>query len=371
MKRINIPVVEAPLPFKEPSVPKEVTKEILECKRPSIAEIELTLFENCNIVCDFCFHDKKSEVGMTDVEIFGKLEIIENFMAERQGSVDMLQVNIVGGELFQDRYLEHLAPTFIELGDRLYDLSQKYGYPDFRIVWVSNFLFVKRDLVKHIIDSLRIAGVDNHLIVSYDFDGRPISNNYRKNIEWFGPEYIISVNLVGTVESIAGFMKDDDDYFKWLYETFHVYFDDFIPDKGTDAMLPPDSMVYEWYKFIADKYPKIHPVADLIENETNEMHCLSLNKITIFPDNRTSNCRWHRYDQNDFNTEFDIHDNAGMMQSYMDEQGCLTCEYFQRCGLRCFTQSDWRGRVKDMVDPKCPIKAFFNYTTKGIEWQSK
>lgn len=62
-------------------------------------------------------------------------------------------------------------------------------------------------------------------------------------------------------------------------------------------------------------------------------------------------------------------DNAGMMQNYIDELGCLSCEYFQRCGLRCFTQSDWKGRRRDMQDPKCPMKAFFNYVTKGVQWE--
>ena len=372
-KLADIPVVvEADaLPYKSPSVPADVTKALLEEKRPSIAEIELTLFENCNIECDFCFHDKKSTTGMTMHEMLSKLDIIEDFMKARQGTVEMMQVNIVGGELFQDRYMEELLERYFIIASLMHVMAQRYGYSNFRIVWVSNFLFVKRDMVKKLVDDLRGRDLDNHLIVSYDFDGRPMSNNYRKNIEWFGPEYIISVNLVGTTQSITEFLKDEDDFFKWLYSTFTLYFDDFIPDKGTDDMLPPDSMIYEWYRFIADRYPKINPVATLLENERNEMHCLSLNKITIFPDNRTANCRWHRYDQNDFNTEFDIHDNAGMMQNYIDELGCLSCEYFQRCGLRCFTQSDWRNRQRDMTNPKCPMKAFFNYVTKGIEWTSK
>jgi len=66
----------------------------------------------------------------------------------------------------------------------------------------------------------------------------------------------------------------------------------------------------------------------------------------------------------------DIHDNAGMMQTYIDEEGCLTCEYFQKCGLRCFVQADWRNRNRDMQNPKCPMKAFFNYITKGIEYET-
>jgi len=370
-KLSEIPIVQVPLTEgKDPSVPAEVTKQLLESKRPSIAEVELTLFENCNIECDFCFHDKKSTIGLTRDEMQEKLHIADKFIEERAGTVDLVQFNIVGGELFQDRWMERLCDDFFYIAWQINNIAYKHKVK-LRIVWVSNFLFAKKELVKDLMDQLRNAGVDSHLIVSYDFDGRPMSNRYKKNIEWFGPEYIISVNLVGTVESIRIFMEDKDEYFKWLYDNFNIYFDDFIPDKGTDAMMPSDSMIYEWYKFIADRYPKIAPVATLLENEVNEMHCLSLNKLTIFPDNRTSNCRWHRYDQDDFTTTLNMDDNAGMMQNYIDDLGCLSCEYFQRCGLRCFTQSDWKNRERDMSNPRCPMKAFFNYVTKGIEWKSE
>jgi hypothetical protein len=167
--------------------------------------------------------------------------------------------------------------------------------------------------------------------------------------------------MVGTSVSIEKFVKINDVNFKFFYQNFNIFFDDFIPDRGSDNLVPSDSQIYNWYKFIADNYPKIQPVRDLIENKSNKMHCLSLNKITIFPDNRTSNCRWHRYKQEDFNTKFEINDNAGMMQNFIDTQGCLSCEYYSRCGFRCFTQWDWKNRQKDM--DICPMKAFFNHIT--------
>lgn len=344
------------------------TKQILENKRPTIGEIELTLFENCNINCNFCFHDKKSTIGLSTTEINSKLPLIQQFMHKRQNTVELMQINVVGGELFQDRYMERLCCDYINLAKQIKRLANQYNHK-LRIVWVSNFLFKKSFKVRQMIDTLRTNNIDTHLIVSYDFDGRPISNQYKNNISYFGPEYIISVNLVGTTQSIHKFMLDDDDYFKQLYKTYNIYFDDFIPDKGTDNKIPTDSLMYQWYTFIADNYPKIEPVAGLIHNRQNQMHCLSLNKITIFPDNRISNCRWYRYDQSDFNTKFDIKDNAGMMQQYIDTMGCLSCEYYNKCGFRCFTQWDWSNRVADMNDPKCPIKAFFNYITKGISWK--
>jgi sulfatase maturation enzyme AslB (radical SAM superfamily) len=343
--------------FITPPLPLETTKALLESKRPDICEIELTLFENCNIVCHFCFHDKKSPVGLTREEMFSKLPIIEQFLKKQSGRVQLAQINLVGGELLQDRWMERLCTDYFDLLIKAKKSFDQYSLP-MKVVIVSNFLFKKKEIVKELIDKLRASGIDSHLIVSYDFEGRPTSGAYLENISYFGPEYICSVNLVGTKGSIKKFIQNDDVYFKHLYKHFNIYFDDFIPDAGADTSIPSDREFFEWYSFIAKNYPKIQPVAELIENKTNKMHCLSLNKITIFPDNRTSNCRWHRYKQSDFGTKLNMHDNAGMMQSFIDQNGCLSCEYFKRCGFRCFTQWDWKNRQRDM--DICPMKAFFN-----------
>lgn len=374
-KLSEIPVVieQETLPVKTPSLPAEITKSLLEEKRPKdVAEIELSLFENCNIKCDFCFLDTKSTEHMSLQDMFSKIPIIEEFLKERAGCAQMLQVNFLGGELFQDKLIDqgYLA-YYYAMAYRISELAEKYGFIGYRVIWVSNLLFANKEAVKEHIDALRAEGIDNHLIISYDFDGRPMSNRYRKNLEWFGPEYIISLSLVGTIPSIIEFMKDRDEYFKnELYGKYEAYFDSYIPEHGYDDLMPSDSLMYEWYKFMADTYPKLKPVSNLIEKAENAMKCLSLNKITIFPDNTTSNCRWHRYVQDDFNTEYNVHDNAGMMQTYIDEEGCLSCEYFQKCGLRCFVQADWRNRDRDMQNPKCPMKAFFNYITKGIDYSA-
>lgn len=363
MQRISTVTVHADIQV--PSVPMDVTKAILESKRPRIGEIELTLFENCNIECDFCFHDKKSTVGMSRSAMFEKLSIIEAHLIKHRGKVDLMQINILGGELFQDRYMEQLCEDYYALMVEVRKLYDKHNHV-LKVVWVSNFLFVKRDIVRDLIERLNAIDVPSTLIVSYDFTGRPMSRNYKKNIEHF-QDCISSVNAVATRNSVRHFIDKDDSYFDWLYQTFDIYFDSFIPDKGADAQIPQDSLLYEFHCYIIDHYPKINPIREMIESpNNNHMHCLSLNKVTIFPNDTTSNCRWHRYDQSDFNTELNMDDNSGMMQNFVDTNGCLSCEYFSRCGMRCFTQWDWSNRNRDM--DTCMMKAVFNRLTKGIEW---
>ena len=336
---------------------------LLENKRPIIGEIELTLFENCHLNCSFCHHDKKSEVGITPKEILSKITLVEDHLKKLEGKVNIVQINMVGGELFQDR-MSHLYEVYHHLMMRIKPLFKGYGH-EMRVVWVTSLQFSQREKVKSLIDRLNKDGVPSYIIASYDFEGRPVKGPYTKNIDYFADD-IISINMVATTEAIHKFMAiplNGDDYFEYLYNKFDdFYFDDYIPDKGEDHQIPSDSLYLQFLKFMYHNFPDINPYKGLIEKEKNEMHCLALNKVTIFPDNSTSNCRWDRYDDSDFNTPLNRSDNTSMMQSYMDEHGCLSCKWFNKCGFRCYTQHDWTNRVRDTDD--CVMRMWFNYMEK-------
>jgi hypothetical protein len=346
----------------------EVTKIILEDKRPDIGEIELTLFENCHLNCFFCHHDKQSTVGLSREEIFSKLSLVEDHLIKMKGRAEVVQINMVGGELFQDRISEWAYPVYYDFLIAIKELYDKYEH-NIKVVWVTSFQFIKREAVQKLIDDLNAADIPSYIICSYDFDGRPVKGPYGKNIEYFA-DYITSINMVATVPSIEKFMEDKDEYFHYLYEKFdNFYFDDYIPDKGFDHLIPSDSLYLEFLKFVYHNYPDINPMKDLISKDKNHMHCLSLNKVTIFPDNSTSNCRWDRYTPEDFNTPLHRKDNASMMQAYMNEHGCLSCRWWDKCGFRCYTQWDWKNRERDL--PDCIMRMWFNYMEKIENEKSK
>ena len=344
-----------------------LTKDILESKRPNIAEVELTLFENCDINCSFCHHDKKSVVGMTFAEMMAKLDIIEKFFKDRQGTVDFMQVNIVGGELFQDSLVGEYMNYYTAIAGRLNALAGIYNY-NLHIVWVSNFLFSDNTIIEEFMLNLKDCDVNSSLIVSYDFDGRPTNKTYFNNIKAL-ERFISSVNIVATKETINSMMGMNDDFFAYIYDTFSVYVDDYIPDNVSKDSTPPDSLMLEFYKFMYKNYPNIVNIHELVENESNSMSCLSLNKITIFPDDSISNCKWHRYKPENFETYKDkgaveYQDNAPQMQRHLDHFNCLSCEFYKRCKFRCYTQWDYINSDVHDYDG-CWIKTFFRYMNEN------
>lgn len=340
----------------------KLTKQILESKRPPLGEIELTFFEWCPINCAFCNHDKKSTIGMSKELMFSKLSIIDNFVKDSGKTVDVIQINFVGGELLADQLLDEYIPIYKEFINEVSKISKKY---DIKIegVWVSNFLFKNNDKILDFFKYLSTTDITNSLICSYDFSGRPTNSQYYQNIKYL-KEYISSINIVATSDTILNMMKNNDEFFsEYLYNTFEIYIDDFIPDENTDSMIPSDSLMLDFLKFLYHNYPEVNPIKELVVNDVNSMSCLSLNKITIFPDNSISNCKWHRYKPSDFNTykesKINYVDNAPQMKSFIDENECLSCEFFNKCGFRCYTQYDWGNRERDLTE--CLMKLFFRY----------
>jgi len=342
----------------------KMTKSILESKRPNIAEVELTLFENCDINCSFCHHDKKSVVGLKASEMLKKVDIIEQFFKDRRGTVEFMQINIVGGELFQDRLLEDdYIAFYFKIAEEIKILARRYDY-NLHIVWVSNFLFSDYKKIQDFMSLLAFKKIKSSLIVSYDFSGRPTNKKYFDNIKFLA-KYISSINIVATQPSIEDMMKCDDEFFEYLYKNFSIYIDDYIPDNIENDLTPKDSLMLKFYEFLFNTYPNIVNVSELVNNETNPMGCLSLNKITIFPDDSVSNCKWQRYKPEDFETykhmkAVEYQDNAPQMQRHLEHFNCLSCEFYNRCKFRCYTQWDYINEgIHDVKG--CWINTFFKY----------
>ena len=146
-------------------------------------------------------------------------------------------------------------------------------------------------------------------------------------------------------------LKLGNEFFNKLYSEKEIYLDTFIPDEETSDLIPSDNEYLELLKLVTEKYPKLQPYSDVIaairSSENVPMSCMSLNKITIFPDNSTSNCRWKRYRQSNFKNELKYEDNTNMMKDHVETYQCLSCKFFKQCPMRCFTQWSWKKRDRN------------------------
>lgn len=334
---------------------EQYLKHLLVNKLTDSSEIELHLFEYCNLACSFCGQDHDSKEGMNT--IVDKAQQVIDFM--KSSSMNAHCVNIMGGEIFNDDIIDSVFADYIVFCNLINTYADQTGQ-SVRFNFVTNLIFSK-----NIANVERVlATIQNSMIsTSYDFAGRGLDINrmlaFKANLERF-KERIGVVGMVMTRPSIRKLLANNDRFFKEkLYPNYPIYFDWYVPENSADKMMPSEAEILDALLYLADEYPKIEPVRSLLENEQNKMSCYSLNKVTILPTGKEVTCRYLEYDKDKFHNEVDYSSNANIVEAHLDRQGCMGCEWFDRCQFRCFVQADWKAQERMQT---CFMKEFFNRT---------
>jgi radical SAM protein with 4Fe4S-binding SPASM domain len=335
---------------------EELLKKVLSKKLNNCTEIEIHLFEYCNLSCDFCGQDHDSKVGFDTIQ--KKTEDVIQFIEKSYLSNHI--INIMGGEIFNDDIPETLFNEYIRFAEIIINYCDEKNQK-VTINWVTNLIFKKKQRVHDLLEHLRGLNPLVNLSTSYDFEGRgyagKINSIFAKNVEEF-QEYIYTIGFVLTAPAITNFLNHEDKLFEKLYKKFTLYFDYYVPEeRSCDRLMPSDQALYDAFVYTATHYPNIYPVRDWLENEQNSMTCYSLNKLTVLPDGTHVTCRYLTYKENSFKNKVDYTSNANIITSYVNENECLSCQWYDRCSLRCFVQADWVKREKLDI---CLYKKFFN-----------
>jgi len=142
----------------------EFLKHVLKDKVPDSTEIELHLFEFCNLSCSFCGQDHDSEEGLNTVS--EKAKQVIDFM-QKSGKTSHI-VNSMGGEIFNDlvpdETLSQYWDFYTEINDWCINNNHKV-----RFNWVTNLIFQKSERVLDLITRMRDVSGNAYISTSYDF----------------------------------------------------------------------------------------------------------------------------------------------------------------------------------------------------------
>lgn len=327
---------------------------LLDRKLPDSSEIELHLFELCNLRCHFCGQDHEDKTGFN--LILDKIKPVQDFIASNHKTRHIL--NIMGGEVFNDALPDSMLEDYIKLAVEINAFAKNLGHHCV-FNWVTNLIFEKSHRIRSFILKLESLGIETNISTSYDFAGRKNSlwnlETFKTNLEMF-KDRVFTVGFVLTKTSINHLTTKGDLFFDYLYQNYPLYFDYYVPENGANVLMPSDKDILDVYLYIAKNYPKISPVKDLLENTENKMTCYSLNKLTLLPDGREVKCRYLNYTPEQFNSPIDYKSNENIIEAHLEENQCLSCNWFERCSFRCFVQADWAKREKT---EKCLFKTFF------------
>lgn len=333
--------------------------QLLKDKLPDSTEVEIHFFELCNLRCHFCGQDHKAKEGL-DL-ILDKIPRVIDFIENNQTKSHI--INMMGGELFNDELPDSILEDYFKFAISVNESANKKGHR-VHFNWVTNLIIKKLDRVQNLLSRLHQLGISSKISTSYDFAGRKTKlwdqELFLKNL-YALKEHIYTVGFVLTKPAINSLIYGHDDVFEELYKSFPLYFDYYVPEAGAQQLLPSDQELLEALLYVAQKYPRISPVRELLENKENKMTCFSLNKLTLLPDGEEVKCRYLDYKPGQFVNPIDYNSNENIVESFIQENQCLSCEWFQKCSFRCFVQADWAQRVK--MD-RCLFKSFFESVEK-------
>lgn len=341
-----------------------LVKQLITFKKPKIAEIECTFFENCDVNCAFCGHDKQSTVGLSQKEMLSKLKPIEEFLDNIDDDIHTVNLHMVGGELLQDRLIGDdggILYDYDEFIERYDELCQKRGL-ETNIYLVTNMLTTKYEMVDQWLTDWQ-ERVNIKIIASYDLAGRPLGKQYKSNMK-FLKSHISNVNVVCTKQALKKLAKGDK-YFDYLYNNFEIFMDDFLPDKWTEYMIPSDEDYLAYLKLLAKQYPNVMPWGEAVQKmkdqRENELQFTTFNKINILPDNTVTNYLFDkRHRAEYFIGEVNYKDNANMLYNFIESNECMSCEHYRHCPLRCPVSWSWKNRERSKG---CVNKRFFDWVS--------
>lgn len=334
----------------------DVIYNIIDSKVIKYAEIVVCLFEHCNMSCVFCPQNHNSTVGASEEEILSKVYPIVNWINSNTRSF-YFKVHVMGGELFQDTWTDKnfllIYKKFITEIKKLVDPSKKVEFN-----FVTNLVFESTDRVETFIKET------NSLIsVSYDPKGRYSKKDFdifKTNVEIFKP-MISSISCVMTSQNIEHMLKGDK-YFTYLYENFMIDWDSFLPSNDVaDYLVPKESRLLEFYKYLVDNYPNCINVLFFTENnQENKMSCTRGNSFTILPDNSNPvGCSGSVLLKNPKTNDIA---SGVILERYFKKYNCFECEFFKKCPFTCFIKHEYSGN-KDDLDA-CMYKETFKYVNK-------
>lgn len=325
--------------------------DILQEKKGDTKEAHLILFEKCNLRCSFCHQDHDSTVGLDAEEIMRKgLRLI----AESDLEVPIV-INITGGELFSDDIEDWMFGYYLSLGQLLLQ-----NFKRAKIVYGTNLVYEKVWRVRRLMTMLSPyceQGQSVSLATSYDPAGRfnPAQRElFFKNLEEVAL-WVDTVNVVITKQNIEVFLNDrEDPQVKEMCEDFDVYFDHYIPSERYTEHQPTESAIRQLYLKLAKKYRKSYPIRAWKENRFNDTTCRSTKIIN--KDGVVTTC-WSEAGKDSI-----LDEGAGLKakheaeERFIEHYGCLSCEYYQRCGLRCFLHHSFI----EGTTTECQIKLMFD-----------
>lgn len=318
---------------------KLIPSSIVDGKRGKEGEFFVNLFEWCNMRCSFCWQNHNDWTGIETI-VPRALDIAESINRDNR---DYFIVNLMGGELFADAIPDQTFEDYRSLVSLLKRKTAKR----FDINWVTNLVFSDTKRVTELVDYCRDLGITTNLTTSFDFAGRFNKDQkalFRENV-YKVREYVRTVSVILTKGNIETYLTRKDELFEDLYrDGFTIYFDYYSPESRHQYNAPSDKLLQDGLIYLVKNYPKVLPIKDWISKDSNEMTCRG--SVIVDHTGIKGQCRSLLTSEvsKKMNSTIEVDNNKSMESRFISKYDCMSCEFYQKCGMGCFLQHDFKGR---------------------------
>lgn len=326
---------------------QSVIEKLLQRKQSKCVEVEIHLFENCNIACGYCSQDHRDS-GPNKENFDEKRRLALAYMSSLKGSNTSIAINLMGGELFQDKFDRTVYELYLDLIEELYR-EARLLYQDVYFGITSNLLFKDGSNVDWLLGEMRAKGIQYNLRTSMDLKGRPTGPRLKETFEANAKYYKSDLSCISFclhALNIEELLNARDLALRvWYWAGYTINFDWYIPDpKLSGVYMPSDEQCREALKYLFKWYPKASPVKDWYTKGQNPIQCCSENRVLIPADNNVSSCVYLPHKQEDYHNGINRTTTYDKATTWILNQGCISCDYFERCGFYCYAAADFRGR---------------------------
>lgn len=339
-------------------------------------ELSLSLFDKCQLHCDFCFQAHQKDIDLEYIKSIPEKVVPGVSGRLRKFGCKKLHIRMWGGELFHDGIPEYMFDVYKELCIKLKEAFLK-EIPDLQIYYnyMSNGAWSKhRDRV---LDLLHF----NNAIIGFSYDpvGRFPNENLKQlmieNTKFF-KEKIGYMNLAMTTtkRNILALINEEDDLLKNYPKDYSLEINPYIPGLDWKVNLPDDDLYYEMWKYLLDHdmfmcktiLNYINPIIYDYKKPTSVCGCKCSDQFSNGCLVRDCIKRTSLLHQKEFYGEYWdnlTEENCQELKSFLatTKRGCMYCENLDRCSWFCSSSI----LFKEYKATNCPINRLINYVEEN------
>jgi hypothetical protein len=347
------------------------------------AFIMISLFNKCNLHCDFCFENKNHSV----IDI-NEIKLIPDKLLNRVMTLNpipsKINIGIMGGELFSDDIPDSMFEVYEELcRDIKIKLERSLSnlHCDFR--WVSNGVYTKYDRIKKLLNN-----TNSNLYLSYDTCGR-YETEEQKN-QFFETTKAIKIKGISTAltkPNIYRYINDIDKFILSIPDEIEIDTTWYIASPNYKNDKPTYDDYFNFFKWVIDnrKY-NLTLAANIINSKYHNNYDVTCGSCCGFRHTRYQNGIFYESGCINFYTNTKYYLNIDILNTISEndmkkiknkiernELRCISCKYYNCCMYMC-----WCNSTEEDDNMECPTKRIFQYIDdhnyirdEYIQWKNK